>query len=234
MTSMNTDFGKTNVTSKEIRSQIDIDKAISILQDCQVDKPEKKVEDYTEQITEKINLLPEKGRQFPWRSTESLWRIYISEILLQRTHGKSVANIYDNFFEKFSNPRKIYAAEEKEIKKEVNSLGFQNKRTRTLIEVGEMLAENNFHVPKNSKELSKPWRVGKYAANATLLFGFNCSVELVDSNVAAAAENILDYPLSTAPHKDEEFRELMKSLTPSDPETARAFYFAFIDFDFKS
>lgn len=231
---MKTDFGKTDITSKELRAQIDTDKAISILQDQQVDDSKKKIEDYIEQITGKINLLPKEGRQFPWRSTDSVWKIYASEILLQRTHGQSVANIYDEFFEKFSDPGRLHKAEKKEIKEQVNSLGFQNKRTKTLVEVGEMLKEHNFKVPQDAEKLANPWRVGKYAANATLLFGFGQSVELIDSNVATAAEASLNYPLPTAPHKDKDFRELMNALTPSESKIARAFYFALIDLDLKS
>lgn len=231
---MKADFGKTDINREELEEQIERDKALSILEDQDIGKPEKRLDEYIEEMVEKIRLLPKEGRHFPWRSTESLWKIYISEILLQRTHGQSVSNIYDEFFEKFSDPRKLYEAEEKEIKEQIDSLGFQNKRTRTLVEVGEMLEEHSFVVPQDAEELAQPWRVGRYAANATLLFGFGHSVELVDSNIAAAAESILNYPLPPAPHKDKDFRDLMKALTPSNAEIARAFYFALIDFDFKS
>ena len=97
-----------------------------------------------------------------------------------------------------------------------------------------MLAENDFEVPRDSDKLMKPWRVGRYAANATLLFGFDRSVELVDSNIASTAEKMLDYPQSSAPHRDQDFRDLMSALTPRSADVARAFYFALIDFDFSS
>ena len=231
---MDVDFGKTNITAEDLRGLADTEEAEKILRDQKIPNSGEKLERYFDQVAEHVRRLPREGKRFPWRATESVYKIYITEILLQRTHGTSVAGVYRDFFTRFNEPVDLYRANEQEIKTEIASLGFQNRRTRSLVEAGNMLAENDFSVPRKREKLIKPWRVGKYAANATVLFGFNKPIELVDANVASAGKNILDYPLNEPAHRDKKFRRLMKSLTPSDPRIARSFYFALIDFDFSS
>lgn len=225
-------FGKTNIELKDLKQGVDLKRASKILSKKGISDPNQKLDLYLDKICGKIQRLPEEGKRFSWRAENSVYRIYITEILLQRTHGTSVEKIYHEFFDRFSDPSELYNAEESEIREEVKSLGFQNRRVRCLKSTGEMLRNNGFEVPEDEEKLKEPWRVGEYAAKATLLFGFGRSVELVDSNIASAAENLLEYPHTSAPHKDEELRALMFALTPSSPDIARAFYFALIDFKF--
>jgi len=97
---------------------------------------------------------------------------------------------------------------------------------------GKILRNNSFEAPRSKDKLAKPWRVGAYVSNATILFGFGESIELIDSNIASASKSLIGYPNSESPHRDESFRNLMVAMTPSNPKMARAFYFALIDFDF--
>lgn len=225
-------FGKTSVESGDLEEEVDLDRAEKILSEKDISEPVQKLERFLDQICDRIQQLPEEGERFPWRAEDSVYRIYVTEILLQRTHGSSVENIYYDFFERFEKPSELYRSKESDIREEIRPLGFQNRRTRCLKSVGEMFKENSFEVPEDEEKLQKPWRVGRYAGKATMLFGFDHSVELIDSNIASAAENILEYPHTSAPHKDQDFRALMLALTPSSPEMARAFYFALIDFGF--
>jgi|APHM01.1.fsa_nt_gi A/G-specific DNA glycosylase len=231
---MAANFGKTDISVRDLRIETDSSRAIDILSEKGVSNPGQKLELYLTDLCNKVQRLPDEGCDFPWRSEESIYRIYITEILLQRTHGTSVQKVYSDFFESFSTPSELYNAEEGKIKNKIESLGFQNKRAKCLNATGDMLMDNGYKVPKDRKKLEEPWRVGKYVANATLLFGFGQSVELVDSNIASAAESLLKYPHESAPHEDDEFRALMAALTPSSPRIARAFYFALIDFEFKT
>lgn len=226
------DFGRTDIKLRDIEAEVDIASAEEILHEKGVSNLGKKLDLYLDRVCDKIQHLPEEGDWFSWRAENSVYRIYITEILLQRTHGSSVEKIYDDFFEQFSSPSKLFHASEGEIREEIRPLGFQKRRSKCLKSVGDMFSENGFEVPEDREKLQQPWRVGEYAAKATLLFGFDNSVELVDSNIASAAENLLDYPHKSAPHKDDDFRDLMSALTPSSPELARSFYFALIDFEF--
>ncbi len=224
-------FGKNDVTSEELRSEVEEQKVIQHLKDKGIEEPDRMLESYLVRISEGVSLLESKGRRYPWRSTSSLYRIYITEILLQRTRGESVNKIYSDFFQTFNKPEELYRAEEREIRDEVKSLGFVNKRVKTLQSASEMLKENGFEVPEEREMLIRPWRVGPYVANATLLFGFDKSIELIDTNIAQTVEELLDYPLPRVPHKDPEFRNFMRLLTPNSPAVARPYYLAMIDFE---
>lgn len=224
-------FAKNDVTSKELGDEVEQQKVLQHLNDKDIEEPRMLLENYLRRISEGMSLLDSSGRRYPWRSTSSLYRIYITEILLQRTRGESVNKIYSDFFQAFNKPKELYSAEEMEIRDKIESLGFVNIRVKTLQSVSEMLKENGFEVPKEKEILMRPWRVGPYVANATLLFGFDKSIELIDTNIAQTVEELLKYPLPGAPHKDLEFRSFMRLLTPNSPAVARPYYLAMIDFE---
>lgn len=136
-------FGRTETTVAEIRQVTDADGAVSALQDLGCEGLDTEVDRFLELVPELLAWVEQNGRRYPWRQTTDPWRVYISEILLQRTRGDSVDSIYDDFFERFPGPEALLSASEGDIKNEVESLGFGNQRTRTLQEVAELITEEH-------------------------------------------------------------------------------------------
>ncbi|MFB6115096.1 MAG: hypothetical protein ABEK04_02300, partial [Candidatus Nanohalobium sp.] len=224
-------FGKTDITSEEYREQIDYDKALEILEENGVEDAEKKLEAFIQEVPDMLEWLEENGREYPWRYTTDPWKVYVAEILLQRTRGDAVAEVYPKFIGKFSDPESLYESEEEDIRKEIKSLGFINHRTKTLNEAGKIFMENfDGKIPDSGEKMKKPWRVGDYVANAVQLFAFGEARPLIDSNIEGFIENKLDFKRSQRAHKDKIFTDLMRSLTPENAAIARSFYLTMIDF----
>ena len=223
-------FGRTNVSVDEVRTLIDSEQAASLLENQGVPGADERVRVFVNSVPGLLEWLAQQGRDFPWRHTTDPWRVYISEILLQRTRGDAVEAIYDEFFARYSDPASLDSASADEIQAVVSSLGFGNQRTRTLQEVAELCTrEYNGSVPQDLEELQRPWRVGPYSARACLLFAFGEPVALVDANVARVVGRVFDYEMPTQPHKSDIVYELMEALVPADGQLARAFTLAILD-----
>ena len=66
----------------------------------------------------------DSGRKYPWRkSTEPLFRVLVSEILLQRTRADAVAQVYGRFFERFPTWTDLSVARLAEIEEQLKPHG---------------------------------------------------------------------------------------------------------------
>ena len=223
-------FGRTDITPEYYRDQIDFNSALQVLQKNDIQEPETRLENFIVKVPELISWLDKHGNNYPWRYTVKDWDVYVAEILLQRTHGSSVAKIYPDFIERYSSPEEICKAEEEEIKESIRPLGMYNRKTKTLKDVGRIFKEEfGGEVPSSKEDLKRPWRAGNYVANATLLFARGKSTYLIDSNISAFVEAELDISISGQPHKDEVMKELMEALSPEEPSVCRSFYLSIID-----
>lgn len=223
-------FGRTGLGRAEARKLIDIQHVAEILEEQGVADAEDEVEALVDRVPVLLQWLAENGREYPWRYTTDPWHIYVSEILLQRTRGDAVEQVYGPFFNRFSEPEDIVAASDREIRGMIGSLGFGNQRTRTLREVGEFLqTEHSGAVPNSLEALKQPYRVGPYSARACKLFAFGEPVGLVDANFARIFGRVFGLDLPSQPHKSTWFHDLMEALVPDEPEAARAFNLACID-----
>lgn len=223
-------FGRTQVTTDELYSYIDIDGAIKSAARGGVTSPEERIINFVTELPALLSWLEQHGRTYPWRDTTDPWRVYTSEILLQRTRGDAVNEIYSEFFSQFPDPEALNDATEEEIRDVVHSLGFVNHRTRTLLDVGRILCEDyDGEVPDSLEELKRPWRVGDYSARACQIFSRGEPLALVDVNFARVIGRVLGYEMPQQPHKSDNVYSLLDSLVPSDPALARAFNLAILD-----
>lgn len=223
-------FGRTSTDVAELKQLIDVETASELAANSGVENAHERVTAFVECLPQLLSWLEEHGRRYPWRNTTDPWRVYVSEILLQRTRGDAVEDIYEEVFTRFPGPEQLYRASESEIEDAVYSLGFTNHRTRTLQEVGELLWEEHEGVVPNSvEELKEPWRVGDYSARACQIFARGEALALVDTNFARVVGRVLGYEMPSQPHKSDEVYALLGALVPDNPSLARAFNLAILD-----
>lgn len=223
-------FGQTATTTAELAGAIDVSTAANELDSRGVSAPERRLEVFLDELPALFDWLATHGRDYPWRRTTDPWRVYICEILLQRTRGNAVAEVYDDFFSKFPTPRALYQADDSQIYTIISPLGFGEQRTRTLQEIAELCyIEHSGQVPRDLDELVRPWRVGPYSARACLLFAFGEPLGLVDANIERVIERIFDYEMPSQPHKSDDVYALMDALVPATTGLARAFTLSLLD-----
>jgi len=121
-------------------------------------------------------------RDLPWRQTKDPYQIWISEIILQQTRVDQGLPYYMAFLEKFPNVRALAEAEEKEVLKSWQGLGYYS-RARNLHHTAKVIAGDGGKFPRTYREILKLKGVGSYTAAAISSICFNEAHAVVDGNV---------------------------------------------------
>lgn len=223
-------FGETQTTVQVLERYVDRKTARDVLIANGVSNAEERLSSFIEGVPELLFWLETNGRRFPWRETTDPWRVYLSEILLQRTRADAVEGIYEQFFDRFPDPKSLEGTTDSEIQDVIETLGFGNQRTRTLNEVATLIqTEHNGEVPRALRELQQPWRVGPYTARATMLFAFGEPLAIVDTNFARVIERVFGYEMPNQPHKSDEVYKLLDALVPGTAGLCRSVNLALLD-----
>lgn len=132
--------------------------------------------------TLKIWYLKNK-RQLPWRKTKNPYLIWLSEIILQQTRIDQGTSYYIKFSNKFPNVKSLANANEDEVLKLWQGLGYYS-RARNLHKTAIYVAEDLQGLfPDNYDDLIKLKGVGDYTASAIASICFHENKAVVDGNV---------------------------------------------------
>lgn len=119
--------------------------------------------------------------ELPWRKSEDLYHIYLSEIMLQQTQVSRVRNeYYPQFLEKFPSLQALANATQEEVLSLWSGLGYYS-RARNLHKCAQLTAP---YLPQTEKELLKLPGIGRYTASAICSFGLSQVIPVVDTNIA--------------------------------------------------
>ena len=132
----------------------------------------------------KILLWYQKNkRNLPWRKTKDPYRIWLSEIILQQTRVAQGLPYYERFIERFPTVRDLANAQENEVLKLWQGLGYYS-RARNLHATAKIVVdEYKGEFPKTYKGLLKLKGVGDYTASAIASICFDIPEPVVDGNV---------------------------------------------------
>src|SRR5574344_1818370 len=126
-----------------------------------------------------IEWYHEHKRDLPWRNTNDPYLIWISEIILQQTRVAQGYAYYQRFIERFPNLESLAAAEENEVLKYWQGLGYYS-RARNLHQAAISV---NGVFPVRYEDILKLKGVGTYTAAAICSFAYNQPHAVVDGNV---------------------------------------------------
>ena len=119
--------------------------------------------------------------QLPWRNTDNIYHIYLSEIMLQQTQVNRVRDeYYPQFLERFPSLESLAKAPQDDVLALWSGLGYYS-RARNLHKTA-ILSQDG--LPNIQKELLKLPGIGKYTASAICSFGHNQNIPVVDTNIA--------------------------------------------------
>lgn len=160
----------------------------------------------------------ENGRDLPWRNTTDPYRIWISEIILQQTRVAQGYDYYLRFVERFPNLFALAEADEDEVMKHWQGLGYYS-RARNLHAAAKSMAEAGAF-PTTYKEVLALKGVGEYTAAAICSFAYGMPYAVVDGNVYRVLSRWLgiDTPIDSAVGKKifaEAAQELLDKSSPS-------------------
>lgn len=115
----------------------------------------------------------------PWRATKDVYRILVSEIMLQQTQVDRVIPYYKAFLKKFPTAKKLAAAPLSDVLTAWQGLGY-NRRAKMLHAAAKKLAT---HAQYDPSELQLLPGVGPYTARAVAAFAFNNDGVVIETNI---------------------------------------------------
>lgn len=117
----------------------------------------------------------------PWRTTENIYHIYLSEIMLQQTQVSRVeAEYYPQFLERFPTLLSLSQASIEEVNTLWSGLGYY-RRAKNLHATAQLMPHG---LPSSKEELLKLPGIGKYTASAICSFGYKQTLSVVDTNIS--------------------------------------------------
>lgn len=159
-----------------------------------------------------------QGRHdLPWRNTDDIYHIYLSEIMLQQTQVNRVQEeYYPKFLERFHSLEVLAEAHEDEVLSLWSGLGYYS-RARNLHKTAKLFPNG---LPSSQKELEKLPGIGRYTASAICSFGYRQSVGVVDTNIARVIKRF--FALKSPNDKEiwQRAEELLNEHTPREHNLA--------------
>lgn len=139
-----------------------------------------------------LDWYAKNARELPWRSQQSPYRTWISEIMLQQTQVDTVIPYFTRWMARFPDIKTLAEADEQEVLSYWEGLGYYS-RARNLHKAARMVMEEmNGELPQTVKELQQLPGIGPYTAGAIASIAFREDVPAVDGNIRRVLSRIFD------------------------------------------
>ncbi len=181
-------------------------------------------------------------RDLPWRETEDPYAIWLSEIILQQTRVAQGLEYYRRFLQRWPTVRDLAAADEAEVLREWQGLGYYS-RARNLHKAAQKIAGERLRVtgygrrgtedgsvfPRTLEEIRALPGVGDYTAGAIASFAYNLPYPAMDGNVYRVVARLfdIDEPFDTTAGKKLFHKKIEELLDRDNP---RLFNSAIMEF----
>jgi A/G-specific adenine glycosylase len=173
-------------------------------------------------------------RDAPWRDTPTPYGTLVSEIMLQQTRVETVVPYYLRWMERFPDPETLAAADEEEVLRMWQGLGYYSRARNLLKAVREVVNVHGGEVPRDRAKLEGLPGVGPYTSGAVASIAFGEPEPAVDGNVRRVLARLMDEPAPTPgtleawarglvdPHRPGDFNQALMELgamvcTPRSP-----------------
>lgn len=175
---------------------------------------------YKEQFRKNlVEWFHKEKRDLPWRQTTDPYKIWVSEVMLQQTRVETVIPYYERFIKKYPTMNDLAYANEEELLKMWEGLGYYSRARNLQLGVREVVERYNGKVPDNRHDISKLKGVGPYTAGAILSIAYNKPEHAVDGNVMRVLSRVLHITEDISlPKTRKIFEEAVEQLIdPNDP-----------------
>ena len=152
-------------------------------------------------------------RNLPWRTSKEAYKIWISEIILQQTRVAQGISYFTNFINEFPNIKDLALANEEEVLKLWQGLGYYSRARNIHFTAKFVNKELKGCFPENYKDLLKLKGIGPYTAAAISSICYNEKRAVVDGNVYRVLARVFNIHTPINSTKGiKEFQKLADSL----------------------
>jgi A/G-specific adenine glycosylase len=138
-------------------------------------------------------------RQLPWRGETDPYKVWISEVILQQTRIEQGRGYYIRFIEQFPTVKSLANANEDEVLKYWQGLGYYNRALNLHKGAKQIIDDLNGVFPTTSMGLKNIRGIGDYTAAAIASMVFNEPVAAIDGNLKRILARIgaIEIPFET-------------------------------------
>ncbi|MCU9614643.1 A/G-specific adenine glycosylase [Caldibacillus lycopersici] len=137
-----------------------------------------------------IDWFQSEKRDLPWRKNRDPYKVWVSEIMLQQTKVDTVIPYFHRFIDKFPTIEALANADEQDLLKVWEGLGYYSRARNLQTAVREVQASYGGKVPMSKEEFGKLKGVGPYTTGAVLSIAYGIPEPAVDGNVMRVLSRI--------------------------------------------
>jgi len=123
------------------------------------------------------------SRKMPWKNEKDPYKVWLSEIILQQTRVEQGLAYYNRFVKTYPTISKLAAAEDNEVFKLWEGLGYYSRCKNLLATARQIAFERGGKFPDTHEDILKLKGVGPYTAAAISSFAFGLPHAVLDGNV---------------------------------------------------
>lgn len=121
-------------------------------------------------------------RDLPWRKNRTPYRIWVSEIMLQQTQVSTVIDYYVRFIKKFPTVKKLAAANESDVLKMWEGLGYYRRARQMHVAAKTVVDLHQGRFPTDFESVVALPGIGRYTAGAILSISKDQSLPILEGN----------------------------------------------------
>jgi A/G-specific adenine glycosylase len=130
-----------------------------------------------------ISWYHENKRDLPWRRTKDPYLIWLSEVIMQQTRIDQGTPYYLNFVDRFPAVNDLAAADEQEVLKLWQGLGYYSRARNLHAAARAIMIEHAGKFPRTYAGIRNLKGIGDYTAAAIASISFNLPHAVMDGNV---------------------------------------------------
>jgi A/G-specific adenine glycosylase len=132
-----------------------------------------------------------RKRALPWREHPTVYRVWVSEIMLQQTQVRAVLPYFERFMTRFPSVRELAQASEAQVLKAWEGLGYYS-RARNLHRAAKQICAQGW--PEDREAWLEIPGVGPYTAGAIASIALGQVAAIVDGNVERVLSRLYCLP----------------------------------------
>jgi A/G-specific adenine glycosylase len=133
-------------------------------------------------------------RDLPWRQTQDVYPIWVSEVMLQQTQVSTVISYYQKFMKAFPDIQVLAAATQESVLKQWEGLGYYARARNLHRAARQVEALYQGKIPTQRSAFQKLPGVGAYISAAVLSIACGQAYSVVDGNVKRVLSRLFMLP----------------------------------------
>ena len=156
-------------------------------------------------------------RDLPWRKTNDLYKIWISEVMLQQTRVNTVIPYYLRWVEKYDSIKTVAKADELKLLKLWEGLGYYSRCRNFHKSCKIIVNDYDGEFPSDYQKFLLLPGVGDYTASAVFSIGLKQAYAAIDGNVRRVMARVLGIKNITKRNKNRIHSTLIKWMDRERP-----------------